>query len=1245
MLQISQIDTIARGKDLLKTPLKMNKITRVSYFGLILLFFSGWVLGSESFYKEPQLFPLNHPNEKTRSQMIDRFGPVGMSVELRLPAFQMIVGKIEEGSPAQMSGKLKTGQKIESINGQTLKDIDPRVQLAKIITEAEGKDGKIIFEISSDDKNSPDEVVVEIPVLGTYSASWPVNCKKSDLIVRNMANWVKEHGAYNLDTQGWSSLNGFGMLFLLSTGDESDLSHVRGWIEKVIDQYKGEDKILLKPWVFGSAAIPLAEYFLRTGDERILPVIEKIAHHACGTMYNGGWSGRGGLVFGYMNGGHMNAAGVHVPTFLLLAKECGVEVDEKILKASLKHLYRFAGKGSLAYGDGFPETYFIDNGKTGALAFAMAAAASLTPKGESSVYAKARDISALRGFYGTNYMLTGHTGGGIGEVWRGPAMGFLHQKEKEKYRSFMDGRQWHLELSRRYDGSFGILNGSSRYDKPSTWGQMMALQYTIPRKTLRLSGRERSKWSKPYLLPETPWGTKEDQDFCELRPAKLSNGKEPIFDNSLEKGTINGIERLFRDAEDTKQLAVDYAHHPDHEVRREIGSGYMKRNEQDKIVVSLLKHRDARVRRSALSVIHSKHKGVHVLPPERISEEMTAIVLGMINDPMESWWCVENALRAASLLPKEKVLPHLDRLLYFLTHEEWWLQHAAMIALAPFSVDEQTYKKVLPKMKEMMVANTHAPATGSMSEFTRLLPTASPKVQRAALSIFKEAYASFPKELLPPAGSEAADVLKGDMGKYVLPVSLKYIANHMMKIPGGFGELFKVAKVRFPEQALPYQQNYLWADHSKFAPDVRKAIQAVFMNQLVPEYVTRNFGALNLEMSKGGNPFCRLEELALRYHKAGINDYDWKNFGPDRNEMTWSYYNFDPDEKKPWSPGGDRSRKINFPEGMAKWSSLEFDAKKAGWKIGQAPFGQSDGLLRTGPPMSRYTSCDNPVCRCSDPMKTLWEKEVLMIKGRFKFPPMQKGHSYRLLFGGASHVGMGNGPRVFINGKEMVNGKAKIRRGHGGRPRGKLLSPAMAKVFSGKEVELSAIGHLNLHHRTKKMHSFLTVWMEEMKNPPVTRELAWEGLSQIPMRSTSWQQAQATDMAEIISEEGLYRFDGRFISNPKVIGTWSPLGVVSEIESFNSESVLEGGRPRYGSITFKEKGFTSLSTHYWSSDTLMEVSGGKSGKPLALKMVTKMIKDKSYLFIEVGDFTYYHERQTYKQPRRWKSPWYVFVKK
>jgi len=58
---------------------------------------------------------------------IKNYGPVGIGIDLIDPAFTMRISNVEKGSPAEATGRLKKGQIIESINGETLKDIDPRV--------------------------------------------------------------------------------------------------------------------------------------------------------------------------------------------------------------------------------------------------------------------------------------------------------------------------------------------------------------------------------------------------------------------------------------------------------------------------------------------------------------------------------------------------------------------------------------------------------------------------------------------------------------------------------------------------------------------------------------------------------------------------------------------------------------------------------------------------------------------------------------------------------------------------------------------------------------------------------------------------------------------------------------------------------------------------------------------------------------------------------------------------------------
>ena len=377
-------------------------------------------LAAESFYSGPTFFS-QRPDETKSLTTIDRFGPVGMAIDLIQPAFTMRIKSIEEGSPAAAAGKLKSGQIIESINGESLKDIDPRIQLGNMITKAEAADGVMKFAI----KGAAEPVIVKIPALGAYSPTWPLNCPKSDKIVRNLADYIAS-------PQGEKGIGGLGMVFLLSTGEEKDTAVVGEWARTI--------KPHMYPWFIGFSGIPLCEYYLRTGETSVLPNIQKLVDNAVASQYNDAWMGRGGTSATY-GSGHLNAGGTAVLTFLLLAKECGAEVPDNALLGALRHFYRYTGRGGNPYGDDRPEIGFVDNGKTGNLAFAMAAAAALTPAGENSVYAAARDHAANTAFYSTSFMLHGHTGGGIGEIWRSGSMSLLRDKKPAQYRDFMESRR------------------------------------------------------------------------------------------------------------------------------------------------------------------------------------------------------------------------------------------------------------------------------------------------------------------------------------------------------------------------------------------------------------------------------------------------------------------------------------------------------------------------------------------------------------------------------------------------------------------------------------------------------------------------------------------------------------------------------------------------------------------------------------------------------------------------------------
>ena len=89
----------------------MNQISPLGALVLVtsLGFFGNASAAEDSYYKSPTLFS-TAPNPEKSLQSIDRFGPVGMGIELIQPAFTMRIKNIEEGSPAAETGKLKPGR-------------------------------------------------------------------------------------------------------------------------------------------------------------------------------------------------------------------------------------------------------------------------------------------------------------------------------------------------------------------------------------------------------------------------------------------------------------------------------------------------------------------------------------------------------------------------------------------------------------------------------------------------------------------------------------------------------------------------------------------------------------------------------------------------------------------------------------------------------------------------------------------------------------------------------------------------------------------------------------------------------------------------------------------------------------------------------------------------------------------------------------------------------------------------------
>jgi hypothetical protein len=781
--------------------------------------------GPDPYYTVPTYF-FPKPDSRGAAWRVPNFGPVGVGINLEKPNFTMRITKVEKGSPADKTGKIKIGQIIESVNGKVMKDQDPRILLADWITEAEATDGKMLLKIKG-----AGDVLVQIPVMGRYSPTWPENCAKSDKVVRNLADLLAKR-----ESPDWGSV-----MFLLSTGEEKDLDVVRKWMKnlKTVGPY---------PWHKGYNGPGLCEYYLRTGDKAILPVIKQMCEEIKQYWYNeAGWSGRGNAAFDY---GQLNAAGVHCLNFLLMAKLCGVDVDDNMLQKSLRHFYRYAGHGLLAYGNDMPNGGFRDNGKVGGLAVTMGSAALLTPDGEKSVYAKARDSSSMKSFYATNWFHAAHTGGGLGEIWHNVTVCMMKDKRPEPYRSYLDTRRWVMDLSRRWDGGIGIAGVDDRYDKATgeqeiAWGNFFALTYTIHRKKLQMFGAPKSPYAVPFPLPERPWGNEADDAFQD--PDPLQHPSITLNDLLQEKVETDSSAPAMSNWKNIKtdDGFLKYLHHPEHEFRSAMALRLASKNRAD-LILTMLKSPDPRGRECGLVALIGDKKS-EPLAAESLTPEMKDLVEKMYTDPAESWWVKINAMYAMKRWGSELAAKHKASLVKYLEHEDWWFQYAALQALGPIATSPQHAEDIIPPMADLFGRTRIGRILIFSRDFEKSISKADKQVQALAMPYFKKAFDAVPREFIDPTTG------------YVMGGGAHYARNKLatilVNLPGGI-EIGRTDPKITLKSAISGKDGDMYVFSGTYTPD--KTMAGKWLKKI--EIMPGKLGALEEAIAKEDAALAKMDE-------------------------------------------------------------------------------------------------------------------------------------------------------------------------------------------------------------------------------------------------------------------------------------------------------------------------------------------------------------------------------------------------
>lgn len=404
-------------------------------------------------------------------------------------ARQILVTAVAKGSPAD--GILQIGDVILG-TGEKAFTNDARVQFAEAIAQAESDKGGGCLRVLRWREGKSEPVELRLTVLGSYSATAPYNCAKSEHILKmGTAALAKRMQEPNY-ARGLNPIpRSLNALALLSTGNKTYWPLVQKEAQWAA-RFSAEG---FATWYYGYVMALLGEYVMATGDQSVMPGLKRLALEAAnGQSAVGTWGHRFALPSGNLEGyGCMNQPGLSLTIGMVLAREAGVSepaLDRAITKAAA-FVRWYVNKGAVPYGDHQPFPAHEDNGKC------SSAAVLYDLLGD----APAAEFFAKMSTAGYNERERGHTGNYFNILWALPGVARCGPLATGAY---LKEQAWYYDLARGWDGVWlyqGSPNGEEEHKVYTNWdcsgGYLLA--YALPLKSLRLTGKK--GFSAPPLNP------------------------------------------------------------------------------------------------------------------------------------------------------------------------------------------------------------------------------------------------------------------------------------------------------------------------------------------------------------------------------------------------------------------------------------------------------------------------------------------------------------------------------------------------------------------------------------------------------------------------------------------------------------------------------------------------------------------------------------------------------------------------
>ena len=400
-------------------------------------------------------------------------------------ARQVAITKVEKSSPAD--GILAVGDVLLGVGGKAF-SYDPRTELGKALTAAESDAGGGKLALTRWRAGKAEEVVLKLAVLGSYSGTAPFDCAKSKRILEQGCKALAEKVAKSPHHED-AIVRSLNALALLASGEPDYLPLVK----KEAEWAAGFKSDSMQTWHYGYVMMLLAEYVMATGDQSVMPGLQRLALEAAkGQSAVGSW-GHGfarpdGRLGGY---GMMNSPGVPLTIALVLARQAGVKdaAVDLAIERSAKLLRFYIGKGAIPYGDHHPwiENH-DDNGKCGMAAVLF----NLLGEKKGAEFFSRMSVAS----HGPERD-TGHTGNFFNMLWAMPGVAQSGPHAAGAWMQEFGG--WYFDLARRWDGTF-IHQGPPEPDHDSYKGWDCTGAYLLacamPLKKIYLTGKG------PGIIPQ-----------------------------------------------------------------------------------------------------------------------------------------------------------------------------------------------------------------------------------------------------------------------------------------------------------------------------------------------------------------------------------------------------------------------------------------------------------------------------------------------------------------------------------------------------------------------------------------------------------------------------------------------------------------------------------------------------------------------------------------------------------------------